>query len=136
MTVRFRKRPIEIEATQWTGRNLAELRAWTGGEFEPVHVTDRVEDPEITAEVFDADGYYRTGDIVAELAPDRLAYVDRRNNVIKLSQGEFVTELGFVHRRRRSRHAMPAANATTTSGPTHSRTPSPPTDGLRSTLGP
>ncbi len=46
--------------------------------------------PEITAEVFDADGYYRTGDIVAELAPDRLAYVDRRNNVIKLSQGEFV----------------------------------------------
>lgn len=53
MTVRFRKRPIEIEATQWTGRNLAELRAWTGGEFEPVHVTDRVEDPEITAEVYD-----------------------------------------------------------------------------------
>ncbi|RZT15897.1 fatty acid CoA ligase FadD9 [Mycobacterium sp. BK558] len=46
--------------------------------------------PEITAEVFDADGYYRTGDIVAELAPDHLAYVDRRNNVIKLSQGEFV----------------------------------------------
>ncbi|EHB47859.1 thioester reductase domain protein [Mycolicibacterium rhodesiae JS60] len=46
--------------------------------------------PEITAEVFDADGYYRTGDIVAELEPDRLAYVDRRNNVIKLSQGEFV----------------------------------------------
>ena len=46
--------------------------------------------PEITAEVFDADGYYRTGDVVAELAPDHLAYVDRRNNVIKLSQGEFV----------------------------------------------
>ena len=46
--------------------------------------------PELTAEVFDADGYYRTGDVVAELAPDRLAYVDRRNNVIKLSQGEFV----------------------------------------------
>lgn len=46
--------------------------------------------PELTAEVFDAEGYYRTGDVVAELAPDRLAYVDRRNNVIKLSQGEFV----------------------------------------------
>lgn len=46
--------------------------------------------PELTAEVFDAEGYYRTGDIVAELEPDRLAYVDRRNNVIKLSQGEFV----------------------------------------------
>ncbi|WP_101949690.1 carboxylic acid reductase [Mycobacterium sp. 3519A] len=47
--------------------------------------------PEVTAEVFDADGYYRTGDIVAELGPDQLEYVDRRNNVLKLSQGEFVT---------------------------------------------
>jgi fatty acid CoA ligase FadD9 len=46
--------------------------------------------PEITAEVFDADGYYRTGDIVAEVAPDHLRYLDRRNNVLKLSQGEFV----------------------------------------------
>lgn len=47
--------------------------------------------PETTAEVFDADGYYKTGDIVAELGPDQLAYLDRRNNVLKLSQGEFVT---------------------------------------------
>ena len=47
--------------------------------------------PEVTAEVFDADGYYRTGDVVAEIAPDRLVYVDRRNNVLKLAQGEFVT---------------------------------------------
>ena len=46
--------------------------------------------PEITAEVFDADGYYRTGDIVAEVGPDHLRYLDRRNNVLKLSQGEFV----------------------------------------------
>lgn len=27
---------------------------------------------------------------MAELGPDRLAYVDRRNNVLKLAQGEFV----------------------------------------------
>jgi fatty acid CoA ligase FadD9 len=47
--------------------------------------------PEITADVFDADGYYRTGDIVAEVGPDQLTYLDRRNNVLKLSQGEFVT---------------------------------------------
>jgi fatty acid CoA ligase FadD9 len=46
--------------------------------------------PEVTAEVFDEDGYYRTGDVMAEVAPDTLVYVDRRNNVIKLSQGEFV----------------------------------------------
>lgn len=46
--------------------------------------------PDITAEVFDADGYYRTGDVMAEIAHDHLAYVDRRNNVLKLAQGEFV----------------------------------------------
>ena len=47
--------------------------------------------PQLTASVFDADGYYLTGDIMAETAPDRLVYLDRRNNVLKLSQGEFVT---------------------------------------------
>jgi fatty acid CoA ligase FadD9 len=47
--------------------------------------------PDVTAKVFDPDGYYRTGDVMAEVGPDRLMYVDRRNNVLKLSQGEFVT---------------------------------------------
>src|SRR6201997_121548 len=46
---------------------------------------------ETTANVFDADGYYRTGDVFAEVGPNRLVYVDRRNNVLKLAQGEFVT---------------------------------------------
>lgn len=46
--------------------------------------------PDVTAEVFDADGYYKTGDIVAELEPDLIEVIDRRNNVLKLSQGEFV----------------------------------------------
>ncbi|WP_445165979.1 carboxylic acid reductase [Mycolicibacterium sp. Dal123E01] len=46
--------------------------------------------PDVTADAFDADGYYRTGDVMAEVAPDHLVYVDRRNNVLKLSQGEFV----------------------------------------------
>ena len=47
--------------------------------------------PEVTAGVFDEDGFYRTGDIVAETGPDQIRYVDRRNNVLKLAQGEFVT---------------------------------------------
>ena len=46
--------------------------------------------PEVTAEVYDVDGYYRTGDIFTEIAPDQFQFTDRRNNVIKLSQGEFV----------------------------------------------
>ncbi len=45
----------------------------------------------LTSDVFDDEGYYRTGDIVAELRPDEVRYLDRRNNVVKLSQGEFVT---------------------------------------------
>jgi fatty acid CoA ligase FadD9 len=46
--------------------------------------------PDVTAKAFDADGYYRTGDVMAEIGPDRVVYVDRRNNVLKLAQGEFV----------------------------------------------
>ncbi|MCS7476989.1 thioester reductase domain-containing protein [Umezawaea endophytica] len=46
--------------------------------------------PELTAALFDEDGYYRTGDIVAELGPRRIAVVDRLKSVVKLSQGEFV----------------------------------------------
>ncbi|CAM2753382.1 oxidoreductase [Mycobacterium intermedium] len=46
--------------------------------------------PDVTASAFDSDGYYRTGDVMAEIGPDRLVYVDRRNNVLKLAQGEFV----------------------------------------------
>ena len=46
--------------------------------------------PQVTAEVYDADGYYRTGDIFTEIAPGQFQFTDRRNNVIKLSQGEFV----------------------------------------------
>ncbi|MEU1480907.1 carboxylic acid reductase [Streptomyces sp. NPDC005760] len=46
--------------------------------------------PDATARAFDEEGYYRTGDIMAEVAPDQLVYVDRINNVVKLSQGEFV----------------------------------------------
>ncbi|MFF1905327.1 carboxylic acid reductase [Kitasatospora sp. NPDC058218] len=46
--------------------------------------------PELSAEIIDEDGYYRTGDIVAELGPDRFTILDRRKSVLKLSQGEFV----------------------------------------------
>jgi len=46
--------------------------------------------PEVTANMLDEDGYYKTGDIVAELERDHLVFVDRRNNVLKLAQGEFV----------------------------------------------
>ena len=46
--------------------------------------------PDLTAEKFTEDGFYRSGDVMALIGPDELAYVDRTNNVQKLSQGEFV----------------------------------------------
>ncbi|TAK98751.1 MAG: NAD-dependent epimerase/dehydratase family protein [Rhodospirillaceae bacterium] len=46
--------------------------------------------PGLTAEKLDEEGFYKTGDVMAEIGPDRLMYVDRRNAVVKLSQGEFV----------------------------------------------
>ncbi|MCW1428623.1 carboxylic acid reductase [Novosphingobium sp. JCM 18896] len=55
---------------------------------------------DLTAEKFE-NGYYRTGDVMAELGPDHLVFVDRCNNVIKLSQGEFVAiqklEAAYAH---------------------------------------
>ncbi|WP_432846305.1 carboxylic acid reductase [Amycolatopsis sp. CA-161197] len=53
-------------------------------------VTGYYRRPDTAAEVFDAEGYYHTGDIMAEHSSGELVYVDRRKNVLKLSQGEFV----------------------------------------------
>ena len=46
--------------------------------------------PDATAALFDEEGYLRTGDIMEEREPDHLVYIDRRNDVLKLAQGEFV----------------------------------------------
>ena len=53
-STRWRKKPITVSAIQWTGSNLAEVQAFTGGgEFGAVDPEDRGEDPDMTAEVFD-----------------------------------------------------------------------------------
>ena len=46
--------------------------------------------PQATADLFDEDGFSCTGDIVEERGPNRIAIIDRRKNVLKLSQGEYV----------------------------------------------
>lgn len=53
MIIIFRKRPIEVQAVQWTGDNEAEVSNFAGLYFAPVDVEDRGEDPDITAQVFD-----------------------------------------------------------------------------------
>jgi len=47
--------------------------------------------PKATVALFDEDGFMRTGDIMEQRGPDEFHYVDRRNNILKLSQGEFVS---------------------------------------------
>ena len=44
-----------------------------------------------TKALFDERGFLRTGDIVEDRGPDQFVWVDRKNNVVKLAQGEFVT---------------------------------------------
>lgn len=46
--------------------------------------------PDLSEILCDSDGFYRTGDIVTETGENELHFIDRRKNVIKLSQGEFV----------------------------------------------
>ena len=46
--------------------------------------------PEATAKLIDEDGFYRTGDIVVEKDTDHVEIIDRVNDVLKLSQGEYV----------------------------------------------
>lgn len=58
--------------------------------------------PDLNERIFTADGYYRTGDIAARDATGAVRIIDRKNAVIKLSQGEFVAipslEVTYVSR--------------------------------------
>jgi fatty acid CoA ligase FadD9 len=47
--------------------------------------------PEASRELYDGEGYLKTGDVVEERAPGEIAWIDRTTNVLKLSQGEFVS---------------------------------------------
>jgi fatty acid CoA ligase FadD9 len=44
-----------------------------------------------TRDLYDEEGFLCTGDIVRERAPWQVEWLDRRNNVVKLAQGEYVT---------------------------------------------
>jgi fatty acid CoA ligase FadD9 len=47
--------------------------------------------PAATRDLFDAEGYVLTGDIVEMHGADDLVWIDRKKNVLKLAQGEFVS---------------------------------------------
>lgn len=51
--MKFRKKPIVVEAIQYTGANHAEIETFAPGMFEGLDVADRVDNPSVTAEVWD-----------------------------------------------------------------------------------
>lgn len=58
---RYRKKPVEITAIQWTGDNEQDVIAFTGsGKFAALDPEDRTDDPELTAEVFAGDELHNT----------------------------------------------------------------------------
>ncbi|MCW2897878.1 MAG: hypothetical protein JWO67_143 [Streptosporangiaceae bacterium] len=53
---RFRKKPIEVRAIQWTGDNRSDVEALAGGKFEEIDPIDRhmLDDPEASASLLAA----------------------------------------------------------------------------------
>ncbi len=54
-------------------------------------VREYLNNPEATKTLLDSEGFLQTGDIVEERGPGHVVWLDRVKNVLKLSQGEFVT---------------------------------------------
>ncbi|MEU3613449.1 hypothetical protein ABZ725_14195 [Streptomyces sp. NPDC006872] len=48
---RYRQRPNECEAIQWTGANADALRAFAGSNFDTIDPEDRIEDPDQDAQI-------------------------------------------------------------------------------------
>ncbi|KAF2205437.1 long-chain-fatty-acid-CoA ligase/ protein binding protein [Delitschia confertaspora ATCC 74209] len=53
--------------------------------------TEYFKNPEETAKAIDADGWFHTGDICAIDELGRFKIIDRRKNVLKLAQGEYIS---------------------------------------------
>jgi len=47
--------------------------------------------PKATKELIDSDGFYSTGDVMEQRGEEELVWIDRRKNVLKLAQGEYVS---------------------------------------------
>lgn len=54
--ISVRKKPVEVQAMQWTGDNADALAAWTRNLFDALDESDRAasDDPDATAQVYDA----------------------------------------------------------------------------------
>lgn len=92
-------RIMEHSVTDWKLIDVPELGYFTSDKPFPrgellVKTRNMVKgyfnQPEATAAVFDEDGFLKTGDVMEQRGPNHIVWLDRRNNVIKLAQGEYV----------------------------------------------
>lgn len=51
--VKYRKKPVVVEAITWNGKNAVEIQAWTNGLFRTVMLINVPKKGDITAEVWD-----------------------------------------------------------------------------------
>jgi long-chain acyl-CoA synthetase len=72
---------LEYYASQGKGEVLIKGPSITSGYYN---------DPEKTSELFDENGYLKTGDIGQLLPNGTIKIIDRRKHIFKLSQGEYV----------------------------------------------
>ena len=56
----------------------------------PAMISGYFKNDQETRERF-VDGYFRTGDIVVMEQPNKVQIIDRKENIFKLAQGEFVS---------------------------------------------
>lgn len=97
--VTFNNRVIRPGVIDYKLRDMPELgyltsdKPYPRGEFcikTKTQILGYYKNPESTAKLLDDDGYYLSGDIVEEREADYVVVIDRCNDVLKLSQGEYV----------------------------------------------
>ena len=66
MAQKYRKKPVVIEAMQWTGDNEEQLMAWSGGAFCPLDVEDCGDNPDETGSLYVAANSVHLGVVTGE----------------------------------------------------------------------
>ncbi|MFK7730001.1 MAG: thioester reductase domain-containing protein [Pseudomonadales bacterium] len=97
--VTFNNRILRPGVIDYKLRDMPELgyltsdKPYPRGEFcikTKTQILGYYKNPKASAKLLDEEGYYLSGDIVEERGPDHVVVIDRCNDVLKLSQGEYV----------------------------------------------
>jgi hypothetical protein len=85
MPAQYRKKPIVVEAIQWTGGNVDEIQGW-GAQFFALDLEDRenADDPDSTAELFVVANYVWIGVVPGEwIIKDSKGYYPCKSDVFE-----------------------------------------------------